>query len=467
MAANGVIQSVIGHIATVSFPADHPRVHDVLKTQSNPRAFLEVVSSANDTNSFFCLVLSPHARLARGMNIINTHEQLMIPVGPEIMGRAFDIFGNPHDGKGELKNRSSRPLFSEKLNDLTDTSTKVQRIETGIKAIDFFVPLLKGGKVGFVGGAGIGKTVLLTEMINRLVIISKKNANSVAIFSAVGERTREAQELYEKLDRGGVLGKTIIVLGQMGENPAIRFRTAYAGIALAEYFRDEQQKDVFFFMDNLYRFAQAGQELSTMMSTIPSEDGYQATLTSEMAAIQERIVSTSSASITSFFALFVPSDDMTDFAIRSAFPYLDTIVVLSREIFQEGRFPAIDLLESQSKALTPDIVGEKHYKTYIAVKKVLEQAANIERIVSLVGTSELSPENHRIYMRAKLMTNYVTQDLFISQAETGHQAEIVPFSETVDTMQAILEGAYDSVNPDDLMYIGSIKNLKKRETIKA
>ncbi len=284
----------------------------------------------------------------------------------------------------------------------------------------------------------------------------KLSGKSVTVFSAVGERSREGQELYEKLVETNTMPHTALILGQMGESPSVRSRTAYAGATIAEHFRDTQYTDVLFFMDNIFRFAQAGHELAALMNAIPSEDGYQPTLASEMAALQERLISTEEASITSLMALYVPSDDMTDYGVRSVFPYLDTVIVLSREVFQRGRFPAIDLLASTSAALSPLYIGTKHYTIYIHAKQTLETAATLERIVSLVGESELTVDNRRIYKRAQLIINYMVQDLFVGKSV------FIPLKETIQTVHDILEGNYDSYDPLELRNIGSITNLKKR-----
>ena len=464
MDETGIIISVKGQVVEVSFADSkhRPSMHDILEVVDQQEIQLEAIMSSSPS-SFYCLLLTPGAHLSRSMKVMNTRKPLSIPVGEAVLGRAMDIFGGSHDGKGEISRKEVQPIFRKSSNTLSGVKPPSGILETGIKAIDFFSPILRGGKVALIGGAGIGKTVILTELVNRLVIQQEAQEKTVAVFSAVGERSREAHELYQILTKANVLPYTSLILGQMGESPSVRFRTAYAGVTLAEYFRDSHEKDVLFFMDNIYRFAQAGYELSTLMTVIPSEDGYQPTLPTEMASLQERLISTERGSITSFMALFVPSDDLTDYAVRSVFPFLDTMIVLSRDVFQSGRFPAIDLLASTSAALNPLEIGLDHYSTYIQAKKVMEQAATLERMVSLIGESELSPENRTIYLRSRLMLAYVSQDLFISEAETGHAASSVPLSETVQVITDILEGKYDSFDPDDLRYIGSIEGLKKNE----
>lgn len=457
----GRIVAVNGQVAEVAFrESDQPKLHDVLLVPGVEEGLLEVMTSKKPL-VFYCLVLRGSKQLVRGMEVVNTQHELMIPVGRGVLGRAFDVFADPHDGKGPLSDAEMRPLYEPMARTLAHISGSRKVMETGIKPIDFFTPLVVGGKAAFVGGAGIGKTVLLTELVNRIVV-QKHLENTMAVFSAVGERSREAEELYQNFIKAKVLSFTSLILGQMGENPAVRFRTAYAGASIAEYFREKMGSNVLYFMDNIYRFAQAGHELSMVMNSIPSEDGYQPTLSSEMASLLERLISTDKGTISSFMALFVPSDDMTDSAVRSILPYVDTMVVLSREVFQSGRFPAIDLLKSTSAALNPLMIGIDHYNTYIRAKMVLEEASNLERIVSLVGEAELSPENRLIYARSQLVISYMAQDLFVSAEETGAEAEFVEMNETAQVVKDILEGKHDQLDPDDLRYIGSIDNLEER-----
>jgi len=454
----GTISSVQGQVAQVTFADHRPSRYDILTVIDDPSTLLQVMSSASPSN-FFCFILNPQHRLARGTVVLNTQEALQIPVGDEVLGRAFDIFANPHDDGKKVESKTWRQMFATSNLGLADVKNPEEIIETGIKAIDFFTPILRGGKTALVGGAGVGKTVLLTAIMNRLVVQQQDHGDNVAVFSAVGERSREAQELYLQLKEAQALPFTSLVLGQMGENPALRFLTAYASATIAEHFR-ENGKNVLFFMDNMYRFAQAGHELSTLMSAIPSEDGYQPTLSSEVANLTERLISTQAASITSFLAVFVPSDDLTDHGVRALFPYLDSMVILSRDVFQAGRLPAIDLLRSISGALNPITIGQKHYDTYIDAKRILETANDLERIVSLIGESELSPDNQKIYRRAQLIQNYVTQDLFITAATPEEGALYVPRAQTVDDIAQIIDGRFDEVAPDKLIYIKSLSDVK-------
>ena len=418
---------------------------------------MEVYTSAAN-NSFYCLLLSSSPKLHRGKKVIDTKSPIKIPVGNATLGRAIDIFGRVLDGKGELKATEFMPIFNEGI-EFDEVVTPDKVLETGIKAIDFFSPILKGGKVGLFGGAGVGKTVLLTEIIHNVVVLHK--SESVSVFSGVGERIREGNELYETLGESGVLPSVALIFGQMAENPAVRFRTAFAGITMAEYFRDKMKKDVLFFVDNIFRFAQAGYELATDMNTIPGEGGYQATLYSEMGQLHERLVSSPNGSITTIEAVYVPSDDLTDNGVQAVFPYLDSNVVLSRDIYQEGRFPAINLLTTTSTALNPDMVGEKHYKTYIEAQSVLKKASALERIVSLIGESELSSSDQLIYKRYRLIQNYMTQNFFVMEVQSGHKGAYIKLEDTINDVASILRGDFDDVSPQKLQNIGLLCEVAK------
>lgn len=453
----GKIISIRGQIIEVEFLGRKPEVHHVLHLAGSPEIKMEVFSSSSSPNSFYCLVLTGVEKLYRGAEVINTGETIKIPVGPEVLGRVIDLFGSPQDGKGEIKAEKEKEIFTREV-EFEEVVTPKEILETGIKAIDFFSPILRGGKVGLFGGAGVGKTILLTEIIHNVVVLHKDK--SVSVFTGVGERTREGQELCETLSESGVLPQVSLVYGQMSENPAIRFRTAVAGVALAEHFRDELAKDVLFFIDNTFRFAQAGYELSTLMNTIPSEGGYQATLGSEMAGLHERLSSTRSGSITAIEAIYVPSDDLTDYGVQSVFPYLDSAVVLSRAIYQEGRFPAIDFLASTSTGLDINLVGEAHYQAFIETQALLKKAVALERIVSLIGESELSAEDQKLYKKAKMIENYMTQNFFVTEPQTGRKGVYAPLKQTVKDVWDILEGKYDDLEPEKLLYAEKLEKIK-------
>ncbi len=449
----GKVISVKGHIIEVEFESSSPSIHDILFLEKNPDVKMEIYSSSVGTK-YYCISLSSTKKLYRGAIVVNTGEPIRIPVGPQVLGRVINLYGTPQDGQGELITVDSKAIFGSGIS-YPDVLVPKDVLETGIKAIDFFAPMLVGGKVGLFGGAGVGKTILLTEIIHN--VVSLKKEKTVSVFTGVGERTREGQELYESLGQTGILPQVALIYGAMGENPTVRFRTATAGVALAEYFRDNMGKDVLFFIDNIFRFAQAGYELATLMNTIPSEGGYQSTLPSEMASLHERLVSSKKGSITTIEAIYVPSDDLTDYAVQSIFPYLDSNVILSRSIYQEGRFPAIDLLTSTSSALNMETVGEKHFKALLLSQNLLKKAVSLERIVSLVGEAELSPEDQSAYKRARLLKNYMTQTFFVTQTQTGKRGKRVTRKETVDDVEQIIMGKYDDYPPETFLYIGSIR----------
>jgi len=452
----GKITGIQGQIIEVEFKDHQPSVHDVLVLEENENIKMQVAMPSGPS-SFFCLSLGSTDKLYRGLRVINTKKPILIPTSEGVLGRTINIFGEPIDGKGAIKKTDEKPIYSEGL-DYSEIVKHQEILETGIKAIDFLSPMIRGGKIGLFGGAGVGKTVLLTEIIHNVVVLHK--GKGVSVFAGVGERIREGHELYETLAEKEVLPSVSLVLGTMGENPAVRFLTGFTGVALAEYFRDSLKKDVLFFIDNVFRFAQAGNELSVLMNTIPSEDGYQATLTSEMASFHERLVSNKNNSITSIEAIYIPNDDILDQGVQAIFPYLDSSVVLSRSIYQEGLLPAIDLLSSSSANLNPTTVGQLHYEVALKALNLLKQATTLDRIVSLVGESELSPSDQLIYERAKKLRNFMTQNFFVTENQTGKKGAYVPRATTVADVSDLLSGKYDDITDEKFSYIGSIKEVK-------
>lgn len=455
---SGKVISVKGQIIEVEFLEGKPHIFDVLLYKEDPSVKMEVYTSASP-NSFYCLALTGVTELHYGSTVISSGQPIKIPVGPEMLGRVVDTLGQPQDGQGEIKAKDERPIIAK---DITFSNVYIPKkvLETGIKVIDFFTPLVKGGKVGLFGGAGVGKTVLISEVIHNLVILHPEE--NVSVFTGVGERTREGEELYTTMIESKVMQGVSLIYGSMGENPALRFRTAFTGVTLAEYYRDVMGKDVLFFIDNVFRFAQSGYELSTLMNAIPSEGGYQATLTSEMASFHERLVSTLKNSITTFEAIYVPADDVTDTGVQAIFPYLDSGLILSRSVYQEGRFPAIDILSSTSSALNPDTVGDEHYQTALDAQTLLKKATSLERIVSLIGESELSSEDQTLYRRSKMLKNYMTQSFTVVEAQTEKKGVYVPLKDTVADVKAILEGKVDALEPEDLSFIGSLKEVEQK-----
>lgn len=453
----GTIKSISGQVVEVYFQHDKPALHDLLVIENNESIKMQVFTSSGPS-SFYCICLMQTNTLSRGTRVRNTKKPITLPVGDALLGRVVDIFGEPVDGKGAINTDLSRAIYGD-TPPYNELSTKQEVLETGIKPLDLFCPILKGGKTGLFGGAGVGKTLLLTEIIHNVVVLHKDT--SVSVFAGVGERTREGQELQEELSDKKVLSSVSLVFGAMGENPAIRFLTALSAVTLAEYFRDNQGKDVLFFIDNIFRFAQAGNEIAMMMNEIPSEDGYQPTLISEMAKFHERLVSVGNHNLTTFEAIYIPNDDILDQGVQSIFPYLDTSVVLSRAIYQEGRLPPIDILSSNSSALNPEIVGQEHYKTALKAQALLKQGIALDRIVSLVGETELSQDDQVTYKRAKVLRNYMTQSFFIVENQTGRKGVYVPLKTTVADVAAILNGEYDTVTEEKFLFIGSLKDIKK------
>jgi F-type H+/Na+-transporting ATPase subunit beta len=454
----GKVISIKGQIIEVEFLEDKPRIYDVLQFKENPSVEMEVYTSASPT-SFFCLALTNTYQLHHGSIVIDTNQPIRVPVGQGLLGRVVDTLGFPQDGLGELQTKEARPIISKDIS-YANVSIPKELLQTGIKAIDFFVPIVKGGKAGLFGGAGVGKTVIISEIIHNLVILNPKE--NVSVFTGVGERTREGEELFETLKESKVMQGVTLVYGSMGANPALRFRTAFTGVTMAEYYRDVLKKDVLFFIDNIFRFAQSGYELSTLMNSIPSEGGYQATLTSEMASFHERLVSTLTNAITTFEAIYVPADDLTDSGVQAVFPYLDSGIILSRSVYQEGRFPAIDILSSNSSSLNPDVVGEEHYQTALDAQTLLKKAMSLERIVSLIGQAELSTEDQTAYKRAQMLKNYMTQNFTVVETQTEKKGVYVPLKDTVTDVKAILTGAVDKLNPEDLLYIGTLKDVESK-----
>ena len=454
----GKVISIKGQIIEAEFMDEKPHIHDVLTAKDDPKVKMEVYTSASP-NSFYCLALTEIADLHHGSPVVSTGQPIKIPVGKELLGRVVDTLGEPEDGLGPLNAKETRPIIAKDVS-FEHVHIPNEVMQTGIKVVDFFAPIVKGGKVGLFGGAGVGKTVIISEIIHNLVILAPDK--NVSIFTGVGERTREGEELFQTLIDSKVMQGVSLIYGSMGENPALRFRTAFTGVTIAEYFRDSMGKDVLFFIDNIFRFAQSGYELSTLMNTIPSEGGYQATLASEMGSFHERLVSTDKNAITTFEAIYVPADDLTDSGVQAIFPYLDSGLILSRAIYQQGRFPAIDILASNSSALNPDTVGPLHYETALEAQSLLKRATSLERIVALIGESELSSEDQTVYKRSKFLKNYMTQNFTVVENQTEKKGVFVTVKDTVADVRAILDGKIDVLAPEDVLYIGTLKDVEEK-----
>ncbi len=450
----GKIVSIQEVVVKVEFFNAELSLGEILISEENPKVKLEVVSALGN-HLFSCIALSGSRYFYRGMRVVKTGTLLRVPVGKELLGRALDLFGNPIDKKESLKVKEMKeiPLTSPHY---LETSLKKETIETGIKVVDFFTPLIRGGKLGIFGGAGLGKTVLLLELMHNIAFHQK----DIIIFAGIGERIREAQELYETLERNNVLPSTILFFGQMNETPAVRFKIGFSAATVAEYFRDKEKRNILFFIDNTYRFIQAGSELSTLSGNLPSERGYQPTMGSEIGSLQERLISTKEGTITSVQAVYVPADDMTDPGVQATVPYFDSSIVYSREAYQEGRLPAIDILSSSSSVVSPDIIGEEHYQILIEAKKILERYQELRRIISIVGEAELSWEDRKIYHRARKILNFMTQDFFVVSDQTGKKGKYVKREETILGVRAILNGQLDNIADEKLINTGSLKDIK-------
>ena len=478
----GIITTVKGQIATVEIEdGNFPQLFEILSSPDDPDIILEVFSENRTT--IFAQILSSPDKLFRGMTVMGTGSDLKIPVGQSVLGRVIDLFGVPKDNGKPIEQDKKASIYS-KAPTLSLVKSSYRVLETGIKAIDFLTPIQRGGKVGFIGGAGVGKTILLTELMHNITLrpfdsldsTRDKSAqgsgftprvhpegqagdqkNVYSVFAGVGERIREGQELYQRLKDSQVLPKTVIILGQMNENAAVRFRVAQAAVAQAEYFRDQLKTDVLFFIDNMFRFVQAGAEVATLLGTIPSEQAYQATLQTEISTLEDRLVPTTNGSITSFQNVYVPADEITDAGVVAVMSFLDTAIVLSRSVAQKGIYPPVDLFQSSSSTLSKAFLGEVHFKALTQFQKLLENYNKLSHIVAIVGEEELSVENRILYNRTKKIINYLTQPFFMTETQTGKKGVIVPRATTVNDITMILSGKLDNIPTEKFMYIGSLK----------
>jgi F-type H+-transporting ATPase subunit beta len=458
----GIVKAVRNFVVELEFTnADGLKMGDILYHQENPDIKLVALSSSKNDNCFFCASLVEVYNIHSGSKFIRSEDQIQIPAGDEILGRVFDLFGNGIDGLGDIKASKYEDLFHKRENFYTESSDSFDAnfIETGIKVIDVFSPLMGGRKVGLFGGAGVGKTVLLSEILHN--VINRNKDKFISIFAGIGERTREGQELYEELKRTGVVDRSTLLFGPMGSNPTVRFLTGYAAVSLARHFRDIQSKNVLFLADNMFRFAQAGNELFLLMDQISSEDGYQAALVSQIADIHENLVNNETNTVTTIEAIYVPADDIFDPAVQEVFGYLDSSILLSRDIYREGRYPAVDVLQSSSSLISPENVGNYHYTVVLRSKSLLRDAVSIERIVALVGLSELSDADRLTYERANKLKNYLTQFFFTAEKQTGRKGSYVPLQKSLEDIDAIISGKVDNISEDKFMFIGSLEDLEE------
>ncbi|MGO0123388.1 F0F1 ATP synthase subunit beta [Desulfothermobacter acidiphilus] len=454
----GEVVQIIGVVVDVSFPPGQvPEIYNALKVEYDDPAtgqkkelILEVEQQLGN-NVVRTVAMSSTDGLKRGTKVVDTGAPISVPVGRPVLGRLLDVLGQPIDGKGPIKAEKFYPIHRP-APPLVDQSTKVEQLETGLKVVDLLVPFMKGGKIGMFGGAGVGKTVIVMELINNIA----KQHGGISVFAGVGERTREGNELYLEMTEAGVLDKTMMVFGQMNEPPGCRLRIALTGLCLAEYFRDEEGADVLVFIDNIFRFAQAGSEVSALLGRMPSAVGYQPTLATEMGQLQERITSTVKGSITSVQAVYVPADDLTDPAPATTFAHLDGTVVLSRQIAELGIYPAVDPLDSTSRILDPKVVGVEHYQVARGVQKVLQRYKELQDIIAILGLEELSEEDKLIVARARKLQKFLSQPFHVAEAFTGRPGAYVSLKETIRGFKEILEGKHDDLPEDAFYMVGTI-----------
>jgi len=464
----GKIVQVIGPVVDIEFPDGPPAIYNAVTVDfevpglGKTKLTLEVQQHLGD-HWVRSVAMSSTEGLKRGLEVLDTGAPISMPVGPGVMGRVFDVTGNPVDERGPVVAEKYYPIHRA-APPLVDQSTSPQLLTTGIKVIDLICPFLKGGKVGAFGGAGVGKTVVIMELINNIA----KLHGGVSVFAGVGERTREGNDLYHEMSEADVIkqknlgeSKIALVYGQMNEPPGARLRVALSGLAITEYFRDEKNQDVLLFIDNIFRFSQAGSEVSALLGRTPSAVGYQPTLAAEMGDLQERITSTKKGSITSFQAVYVPADDLTDPAPATTFAHLDATIVLERAIAELGIFPAVDPLSSNSRALTPDIVGQEHYDVARGVQKVLQRYKDLQDIIAILGMDELSPEDKLMVFRARKIQRFLSQPFTVAQVFTGREGKQVPVAETVRGFKEILDGKHDDVNEGNFYMKGGIDEIKE------
>ena len=451
----GKIKQIIGPVVDVEFLDVLPGINHALEVEIDKenKLILEVQQHTGN-NMVRTVAMGPTDGLQRHADVVDTGKPISVPVGKETLGRMFNILGKPVDGGAPVKTKSEYPIHRS-APDFADQSKEIQIFETGIKVIDLICPFSKGGKIGLFGGAGVGKTVVIMELIRNIA----QEHGGYSVFAGVGERTREGNDLYHEMKDSGVLEKTAMVFGQMNEPPGARARVALSALSMAEYFRDEENQDVLLFIDNIFRFTQAGSEVSALLGRIPSAVGYQPTLASEMGALQERITSTKKGSITSIQAVYVPADDLTDPAPATTFGHLDATVVLSRSLTELGIYPAVDPLDSTSTILTADVVGEEHYNVARQVQKVLQRYKDLQDIIAILGIDELSDEDKQIVSRARKIQKFLSQPFFVAETFTGRPGKYVPLAETVRGFKEILDGKHDDKNENAFYMKGSIDEV--------
>jgi len=456
MANIGKIVQVIGPVLDVKFDAEKslPNLLNALVIKHGDEEIVAEVAQHVGDDTVRCIAMSSTDGLVRGMDVVDTGAPISVPVGDATLGRIFNVLGEAVDGKETPKDAPTSPIHkpAPTFEELQPTA---EILETGIKVVDLLAPYLKGGKIGLFGGAGVGKTVLIQELINNIAT----QHGGISVFAGVGERTREGNDLYHEMSESGVINKTALVFGQMNEPPGARMRVALTGLTMAEHFRDQENQDVLLFVDNIFRFTQAGSEVSALLGRTPSAVGYQPTLATEMGKLQERITSTKNGSITSVQAVYVPADDLTDPAPATTFSHLDAKTVLSRQIASLGIFPAVDPLESSSRVLDPNIVGKEHYEVARGVQTILQRYNELQDIIAILGMDELSDEDKLIVARARRIQRFLSQPFFVGEQFTGFPGKYVPLKETIRSFKEILEGKHDDLPESAFLFAGSIEDV--------
>ncbi|MGD9117313.1 MAG: F0F1 ATP synthase subunit beta [Dehalococcoidia bacterium] len=450
--AKGKVAQVIGTVVDIEFPPDElPALFNAIEVTTNGQKLVLEAQEHVGNNWVRCLALSSTDGLQRGVEAVDTGTALSVPVGKETLGRLFNVMGEAIDELGEVKTKDKWPVHRTPPS-LEEQETTTQMLETGLKVIDLVAPFTRGGKVGAYGGAGVGKTVIIQELIRN--IATEHGGNSV--FTGIGERSREGNDLWEEMKESGVIAKTVMVFGQMNEPPGVRLRVGLTGLTMAEYFRDEEGQDVLLFIDNIYRYTLAGMEVSALLGRMPSAVGYQPTLATEVGELEERITSTKKGSITSFQAIYVPADDYTDPGVATTFGHLDGVVALERALTEQGIYPAVDPLVSTSRILDPAVVGEEHYEVARGVQKVLQRYKDLQDIIAILGIEELSEEDKLTVARARRIQRFLSQPMFVAENFTGRPGKYVPIAETVRGFKEILEGQHDTLPEQAFYMVGTI-----------
>lgn len=454
----GTVVQIIGPVLDIKFPADAlPKLLNAITIDNHGQTVTVEVAQHIGQDTVRCIAMESTDGLVRGMKAADTGGPITVPVGDKNLGRIFNLLGQPVDHKPPVEGEERWPIHRPAPSYEEQEST-TEILETGIKVIDLIAPYAKGGKIGLFGGAGVGKTVIIMELINNIA----KQHGGISVFTGVGERTREGNDLYNEMQESGVINKTALVYGQMNEPPGARMRVALSGLTMAEYFRDVEGQDVLLFIDNIFRFTQAGSEVSALLGRMPSAVGYQPTLATEMGALQERITSTKKGSITSVQAVYVPADDLTDPAPATTFSHLDAKVVLSRDIASMGIYPAVDPLDSSSRILSPEIVGIEHYEVARAVQSILQRYKDLQDIIAILGMDELSDEDKLTVSRARKIQNYLSQPFHVAEQFTGFQGKYVPVSETIRGFREILEGKHDNLPESAFLFAGTIDEVVEK-----